>query len=149
MENQQPWRLKLSFKNATILVCFVNIVTFILLLQGFLGVSNRKNAGTQPDQARLRYVLEGEELRRAMEPLELIKRVKEIRQEVYTEPEVVVQEKDPKKTAALDLSKRLNDLRSLNDANSKRAIEEWRKRKIERDRIRQMEKNGTVNAQQA
>jgi hypothetical protein len=43
--------------------------------------------------------------------------VREIEQEVYAEPEAL-QQKDTKQTAAVDLSKRLNDLRSLNDASS-------------------------------
>ena len=43
--------------------------------------------------------------------------VKEIQQGVYVEPETV-QEKDAKQTAAAGLSKRLKDLRALNDANS-------------------------------
>lgn len=81
-----------------------------------------------------------------MLPLELIKRVREIEQEGYTEPETA-QKKDTKQTAAVDLSKRLKDFRSLNDAASLKALEEWRKRKIERARQRQLEKNGTTSSQ--
>lgn len=47
--------------------------------------------------------------------------MKEIQKEAYTEPETV-QEKDSKQTAAADLSKRLKDLRSLNDAASLKGI---------------------------
>jgi hypothetical protein len=43
--------------------------------------------------------------------------VREIEQEGYTEPETA-QKKDTKQTAAVDLSKRLKDFRSLNDAAS-------------------------------
>lgn len=43
--------------------------------------------------------------------------MREIEQEVYTEPETA-QKKDTKQTAAVDLSKRLKDFRSLNDASS-------------------------------
>jgi hypothetical protein len=43
--------------------------------------------------------------------------VKEIELEGYTEPETA-QKKDTKQTAAVDLSKRLKDFRSLNDASS-------------------------------
>jgi len=43
--------------------------------------------------------------------------VREIEQEGYTEPETA-QKKDTKQTAAVDLSKRLKDFRSLNDASS-------------------------------
>ncbi|KAL4372187.1 hypothetical protein AHAS_Ahas06G0240700 [Arachis hypogaea] len=81
-----------------------------------------------------------------MLPLELIKRVREIEQDVYTESETA-QKKDSKQTAAVDLSKRLKDIRSLNDAASLKALEEWRRRKMERARQRQMEKNGTTSSQ--
>lgn len=46
--------------------------------------------------------------------------MKEIQQEAYKEPETLVPHKAAKKTAAVDLSKRLQDLRALNDANSKK-----------------------------
>uniref|UniRef100_A0A803Q4F3 Uncharacterized protein n=1 Tax=Cannabis sativa TaxID=3483 RepID=A0A803Q4F3_CANSA len=95
--------------------------------------------------SQLRYIKECEEIRLAMQPFELIKRVKEIQQEAYAEPETV-QQKDAKQTAAADLSKRLKDLRSINDANSLKALEEWRKRKMERARLRQLEKNGTLSS---
>ncbi|XP_058101311.1 uncharacterized protein LOC131245703 [Magnolia sinica] len=148
MEHQQAWRLRFSFRNATILVCFFNLVAVLLLLQGFISVSNRRISRNQPDPGQLRYVMEAEELRRAMEPLELIKRVKEIQQEAYTEPETIVQQKSSKQTAAVDLSKRLQDFRAMNDANSKKALEEWRKRKMDRARQREIEKNGTVSTAQ-
>lgn len=93
--------------------------------------------------------MEAEAIRRAMEPLELIKRVKEIQQEVYREPEILVQRKAQKQTAAVDLSKRLQDSRAVNDANSKKALEEWRKRKMDRARQREIEKNGTISTSQA
>lgn len=43
--------------------------------------------------------------------------MREIEQEAYTEPEKI-QQKEIKQTAAVDLSKRLKDFRSLNDAAS-------------------------------
>lgn len=56
-------------------------------------------------------------MRRAMEPVDLIKRVKEIEQEAYGEHGMSTQE-DAKQTAAVDLSKRLKDLRQGNDGSS-------------------------------
>ncbi|XP_011627061.1 uncharacterized protein LOC18444211 isoform X2 [Amborella trichopoda] len=93
---------------------------------------------------QLRYIRESEAIRRAMVPLELIKRVKEIQQEPYIQPETVVQRKAPKQNSASDLSKRLKDLQALNDANSKKALDEWRKRKMGRAKQREMEKNMTA-----
>ncbi|KAA8548894.1 hypothetical protein F0562_000578 [Nyssa sinensis] len=77
---QQWWRARLSFRNATIVVCFFNLITVLFLLQSFFfASSNRKFATNQPNSVQLRYIKESEEIRRAMEPLELIKRVREIR----------------------------------------------------------------------
>lgn len=81
-----------------------------------------------------------------MEPLELIRRVREIKQEAYIKPEPV-QQKDIKQTAAVDLITRLNNFRSYSDTGSLKALEEWRKRKMERARQRELGKNGTATSQ--
>jgi hypothetical protein len=47
--------------------------------------------------------------------------VKEIEQEAYGEPGMTTRE-DPKQTAAVDLSKRLKDLRAGNDGNSQKGF---------------------------
>ncbi|ESR33630.1 hypothetical protein CICLE_v10006126mg [Citrus x clementina] len=151
MEIQQSWRVRLSFKNATILVTILNVMAVLFLLHGFLSSSSSsssrdKLSSNQLSSVHLKYIKESEELRLAMQPLELIKRVREIQQEAYQEPKTVVQ-KDIKQTAAVDLSKRLKDLRSANDAASIKALEEWRKRKMERARQRELEKNGTTTSQ--
>ena len=39
MEVAQSWRMKFSFRNATIVVCFLNVLAALLLLQGFLSSS--------------------------------------------------------------------------------------------------------------
>ncbi|KAL5702477.1 hypothetical protein ACHQM5_027691 [Ranunculus cassubicifolius] len=142
---QQSWKLRFSFKNATILVCFFNLITVLLLLHGFFSAtSNTKLSQAQLDKVQLKHVMESEEVRRALEPLELIKRVREIEQE--SEPETIKQNA-AKQTAAVDLSKRLKDRRASNDANNLRALEEWRIRKMERARQRELERNGTSTSQ--
>ncbi|KAK1266040.1 hypothetical protein QJS04_geneDACA000144 [Acorus gramineus] len=133
----------LSFKNATIVVCFFNIIAVSYLLYGFFDAfPNRSLSRNQSDLAQSRYEMESEEIRRSMVPLELIKRVKEIEQEASGEPGTE-QQMVPKQTAAVDLSKRLKDFRAMNDEKSQKALEEWRKRKMERARQREIEKNGT------
>ncbi|KAL1339685.1 hypothetical protein AAHE18_U057200 [Arachis hypogaea] len=119
-----------SFRNATIVVCFINVITALFLLHGFLTSSYTRNKlsslNSNPgyvlnsigsDRTQFSYIKESEEIRLAMLPLELIKRVREIEQDVYTESETG-QKKDSKQTAAVDLSKRLKDTYSLNDAAS-------------------------------
>ncbi|CAI8606234.1 unnamed protein product [Vicia faba] len=148
MEVQQWWKLRFSFKSATIIVCFLNIITAIFLLHDFFTspYTRTKFSTANYNPAQLIYIKESEEIRLAMLPLELIKRVKEIEQEGYTAPETA-QKKDTKQTAAVDLSKRLKDFRSVNDASSFKALEEWRKRKMERAKQRELEKNGTGSSQ--
>ncbi|KAL0376839.1 UNVERIFIED_CONTAM: hypothetical protein Scaly_0801500 [Sesamum calycinum] len=144
---QQWWRAvksRLSYKNATVVVCLCNVITALLLLQGFFGSSSSKFAS--PHKALHRYIKESEDIRRTMVPLDLIKRVREIRQEVYVETEQI-QQKDVKQTAAVDLISRLNNFRSNSDAGSMKALEEWRKRKMERARQRSLVKNGTSSSQ--
>ncbi|KAK3417154.1 hypothetical protein EUGRSUZ_H02902 [Eucalyptus grandis] len=141
METQQSWRMRFSFRNATLFVCFLNVVAALFLLQGFFTSSSASSRSARSNSAMLRYIKECEEIRLSMQPLELIRRVKEIQQEAYTEPEIV----QPKQTAALDLSKRLNNFRSVNDnAANMKALEEWRKRKMERARQRELGRNGTA-----
>ncbi|CAL5337344.1 unnamed protein product [Camellia sinensis] len=144
---QQWWKMRFSFKNATFIVCFFNLIALLFFLQAFLSASsNRKLASYQRNSAQLRYIKESEDLRRTMEPLELIRRVREIKQEAYIEPEPV-QQKDIKQTAAVDLITRLNNFRSYSDPGSLKALEEWRKRKMERARQRELGKNGTATSQ--
>ncbi|KAK4749161.1 hypothetical protein SAY87_026610 [Trapa incisa] len=137
--------MRFSFRNATIAICFFNIIAALFLLQSFFcSVSSRSSPyGIHSNPAVLRHIKECEEIRLAMQPMELIKRVREIEQEAYTELEAVLKN-SIKQTAAVDLSKRLKDFRSFNDASNLKALEEWRKRKMERARQRQMEKNGTA-----
>ncbi|VFQ63299.1 unnamed protein product [Cuscuta campestris] len=77
-----------------------------------------------------------------MLPVDLIKRVKEIEEEAYIESEAV-EHKDGKQGAAVNLISRINNFRSYSDANGIKALEEWRKRKMERARKRELGKNGT------
>ncbi|PUZ78238.1 hypothetical protein GQ55_1G437200 [Panicum hallii var. hallii] len=150
MDAQPNWRAgtaasRLSYKNATIAVCAFNLLVAALLLHNYFSSWTRIAGGDQFDSAQLRYIWESEELRRAMEPVDLIRRVKEIEQEAYGEHGMATQE-DPKQTAAVDLSNRLKDLRAGNDGSSQKALEEWRKRKMERARQRAIEKNGISGA---
>lgn len=148
-KTQQSGRMRFSFKNATIVVCIFNLVTALLLLRGFLSPSystRRLSLSNQPNSVLLRYIKESEELRRAMQPLELIRRVREIQREAYIELEAA-QEKVTKQSAAVDLISRLNNYRSNSDAGSVKALEEWRKRKMERARQRGVGKDATVAPQ--
>ncbi|KAL5212337.1 hypothetical protein ABZP36_023184 [Zizania latifolia] len=149
MDAQTQWRAgtspsRLSYKNATIAICAINLLATAILLRNHFSSWPRIAGGHRFDSAQLRYIWESEELRRAMEPVDLIRRVKEIEQEAYGEHGMTTQE-DAKQTAAVDLSKRLKDLRAGNDGSSQKALEEWRKRKMERAKQRAIEKNGAAS----
>ncbi|KAL1806382.1 hypothetical protein ACET3Z_029450 [Daucus carota] len=144
---KQWWRLRLSFKNATFFVCFLNILTALLLLQPFLFASSPRKSPSHPSIAeQINYIKESEEIRRAMEPVELIKRVREIEREVYVETEPI-QQKDTKQAVAVNLISRLNDFHVNSDAASMKALEEWRMRKMERAKQRGLGKNATITLQ--
>ncbi|XP_057772353.1 uncharacterized protein LOC130991917 isoform X2 [Salvia miltiorrhiza] len=145
---QHQWsravKSRLSYKNATILVCLFNITTVLLLLHGFLYSPSPKSPIS--NKALYRHIKESEDIRRALIPHDLIKRVREIGEGVYVETEQM-QQKDVKQTAAVDLISRLNNFRSYSDAGSNKALEEWRKRKMERARQRSLGKDGTASSQ--
>ncbi|KAK9664690.1 hypothetical protein RND81_14G061300 [Saponaria officinalis] len=133
---------RLTFKNATILVCLFNLITAFFLLHGFFSSSSSSSSSSptlpsdHSNSVQLRQIRESEEIRRAMQPLELIRRVREIEQEINAESETV-QHKETKQTAAFDLSKRLSNAHTFSDSASLKALEEWRKRKMERARQRE------------
>ncbi|KAJ4878833.1 hypothetical protein Rs2_35887 [Raphanus sativus] len=97
------------------------------------------------DDPRLRYIKEAREIRLAMQPLELIKRVKEIQQEASAGRETE-QQKEVKQNTAVDLSKRPKAFLPTNEESSLKALEEWRKRKMERARQQDLEKTGGVSS---
>ncbi|XP_051127554.1 uncharacterized protein LOC127249005 [Andrographis paniculata] len=146
MHQQQWWRAvksRLTYKNATLVVCLCNVIAALFLLHCvFFHPSSSRSAVSQ--KALLRHMKESEDIRRSMVPVDLIRRVREIREEEHAEAEEI-QQKDVKvkQTAAVDLISRLNNFRSYSDPGSVKAIEEWRRRKMERARQRSLVKNGT------
>ncbi|KAF5823095.1 hypothetical protein HanRHA438_Chr01g0035441 [Helianthus annuus] len=146
-ERLQQWggraMSRFSFRNATIILCFFNLITALFLIHAFISPPNSNRS----DQVLLKYIKESEELRRAMEPVDLIKRVREIEREGHEEVDTL-QEKDAKQSAALDLISRLNNHRTYSDADNQKALEEWRKRKMERARQRGLGRNGTTVSQE-
>ncbi|GKV39141.1 hypothetical protein SLEP1_g46953 [Rubroshorea leprosula] len=74
MEIQQSWRLRFSYKTATIVLMIMNA---LFLFRGFFpSASTRtKLSSNHPNSVDSKYIRESEEIRLAMRPLELIKRV--------------------------------------------------------------------------
>ncbi|KAH0861892.1 hypothetical protein HID58_079103 [Brassica napus] len=122
----------------------VNVLIFLFLLRGLFTSSSSSSSSSSRRiiSAQLRYIKEAREIRLAMQPLELIKRVKEIQQEASAGHETDVKQN----TEAVDLSKRLKAFLPTNEESSLKALEEWRKRKMERARQRDLEKTGGVSS---
>ncbi|XP_073030148.1 uncharacterized protein [Primulina eburnea] len=139
LQQQKCWRAvrsRISYKNATIVVCLLNIVSALILLQGFLFPSpSSRLASSNKGTALYRNIKESEDIRRSMVPVDLIRRVREIGKDMSVETESVKQ-KDVKQTAAEDLISKLNNFRSYSDVGNVKALEEWRKRKMERAKQR-------------
>ncbi|XP_073030149.1 uncharacterized protein [Primulina eburnea] len=137
LQQQKCWRAvrsRISYKNATIVVCLLNIVSALILLQGFLFPSPSSRLASS-NKALYRNIKESEDIRRSMVPVDLIRRVREIGKDMSVETESVKQ-KDVKQTAAEDLISKLNNFRSYSDVGNVKALEEWRKRKMERAKQR-------------
>jgi hypothetical protein len=134
--------MRCSFKQITVLLCVFNVLAILLLLQSILSPLFERHASQQshlpPEQ--LKYIKEAEEIRRAMEPVDLIKRVKQIQLELESGVQSQSQKEISRQKQATELSKRLTDLRSSSD---QKALEEWRKRKIERAKKREPTNIGT------
>nr|GMD65633.1 Translation initiation factor IF-2 like [Ipomoea batatas] len=139
VQQQHWWKLRWSYRNATILVSLFNLIAALFLLQSFFF----STSPTTKSNSVERYIRESEEIRRAMMPVNLIKRVKEIENEAYIEVEPL-EHKDVKQGAAVDLITRMNNIRSYSEASGMKALEEWRKRKMERARKRELGKDGTT-----
>ncbi|KAJ6318813.1 hypothetical protein OIU76_014212, partial [Salix suchowensis] len=50
METQHSWRLRLSFKNATIVMTVLNIITVFFLLRGFISTPSTRNNKPSTDR---------------------------------------------------------------------------------------------------
>jgi len=134
--------MRCSFKQITILLCVFNVLAILLLLQSLLTPLFERHASHQsqhpPEQ--LKYIKEAEEIRRAMEPVDLIKRVKQIQLESESGVQSQSEKEILRQKQATELSKRLSDLRTAGD---QKALEEWRKRKMERAKKREPINAGT------
>eukprot|EP00250_Pteridium_aquilinum_P010669 c19552_g1_i1 orf=767-1276(-) len=148
-----PPRLRCSYRIATLVVCGCNIVAAIYLLQSFISplfsnpsasafsagllVRNGHSSLTavRYTQEQLDRMKEAVAVWKAAEPLDLINRVKEIREEsagVYGIKDAAV----VKKPGALGLVQRLKELRDSNSKSDQEALEEWRRKKLEEARRR-------------
>ncbi|EFJ13039.1 hypothetical protein SELMODRAFT_234911 [Selaginella moellendorffii] len=125
-----------SYKKATVIVCIFNVAAAFYVLDVLLSSSSRSSSGIP---WRRRHVLgfsaqealriqEAHEIRRKVEPHELIDRVKEIQLESDQEssgPGAI------RRKAAMDIVQRLRDIQSTNNQTASQALSEWRRKRLE------------------
>nr|GMD62927.1 transmembrane protein, putative [Ipomoea batatas] len=117
VQQQHWWKLRWSYRNATILVSLFNLIAALFLLQNFFfsaSPSTKSNSGSpllfQQSYLKLKGIY-----------VNLIKRVKEIENEAYIEVEPL-EHKDVKQGAAVDLITRMNNIRSYSEASGMKVL---------------------------
>ncbi|KAG2666404.1 hypothetical protein I3843_15G056800 [Carya illinoinensis] len=140
-----------SHRKTTLLVCSINIVIALYVLRFlysslyiYTGNVSRNIVNYTPDQ--IRKMEESIRIRRAFEPLKLVKLVKELEEEL-SRGEVVVELSRPLKQKITD--EILERLRSLdagaNVTEQREAVERWRREKLEVAKQLTFER-GTLNS---
>lgn len=131
------------YKRTTALLCACNLIAvFCILYALFTATSSslsatrvswyRPQAGSRSTDAEVARLQESfEARRRAMEPVELIKRVKEIQEESSRAEMRNLRSATARKKYAADLSERLKQLKEANATKNQEALEEWQRKKIE------------------
>ncbi|GMY28628.1 hypothetical protein FCV25MIE_23870 [Fagus crenata] len=126
-----------SYKKTTLVVCSINIFIALYVLRYlysslyiYSGNVSRNIVNYTPDQ--IRKMEESIRIRRAAEPLELVKLVKKLKEEL-SRGEVVVQLPGPLKQKISDeILVRLKSLNgSANITQQREAVESWRREKLE------------------
>ncbi|KAH9571361.1 hypothetical protein CY35_02G090700 [Sphagnum magellanicum] len=148
-------RLHCSYKGATFILCAGNLVVALYLLQSVVGPfyfqsssSSSSSTGLQQgdhtavagalqqeviySEEDLKRQEESNDLRRAVLPVRLMERIKEI--EAQTEMEISKSQSASaaRQRVALELAQRLRYLRFINSkSNPQQGLEEWRKKKLD------------------
>ncbi|KAK9271290.1 hypothetical protein L1049_026880 [Liquidambar formosana] len=126
-----------SYKRTTLIVCSINIVVALYVLRSLCSslyiypYDDSQNAvNYTPDQ--IRKMEESIRIRRASEPLELIKLVGDLNKEFSREERVVELPIAVKQKITDEILQRLKGLQSnVNASDQREAVESWRKEKLE------------------
>ncbi|XP_040999112.1 uncharacterized protein LOC121244930 [Juglans microcarpa x Juglans regia] len=141
-----------SYRKTTLVVCCINIVIALYVLRSlysslyiYSGNVSRNVVNYTPDQ--IRKMEESIRIRRASEPLELVKLVKELK-EGLSRGEVVVELPRPLKQKISDeILKSLKNLNvSANVTEQREAVESWRREKLDEAKRRLTNTGGTLNS---
>ncbi|XVE94866.1 hypothetical protein REPUB_Repub02eG0046700 [Reevesia pubescens] len=128
-----------SFKRITLIVCSVNIVIALYVLRSLYSslyiYSNKDNVVKYtPDQ--IRKMEESIKIRRAIEPIELVKLVKRLKHEFWSEESVAELPQAVKQKITDEILQRLRSLRpNANVTEQQEVVETWRKEKLKEAKL--------------
>ncbi|KAJ7555163.1 hypothetical protein O6H91_05G024600 [Diphasiastrum complanatum] len=141
-------RMRCSYKKATIIMCTINVVAALYILhnlfhplyqqQSALGGNNYDgDLSGKYSPEKLKRIKEAQEARLAVEPLELMKRVKEIQLEADLELSRDKEAKAARQRVASELAQRLKELKEINNQINQQALDVWRRKKLEEAKRRE------------
>ncbi|KAL2631022.1 hypothetical protein R1flu_015708 [Riccia fluitans] len=162
MPHNGEGKRRCSYKRATALICAINVVAAIYVLHGLFGTRYNDIPHSVPgaripfrngSTPLMKYTAEEIErinqahvARRAVEPVDLMKRLKEIELETQREADKDKETEDSKQKVAAELAERLREWRGNTNQHQSEALDEWRRKRIEEARKRGVEarvKEGT------
>ncbi|XVF64016.1 hypothetical protein PTKIN_Ptkin09bG0133600 [Pterospermum kingtungense] len=123
-----------SYRRITLIVCSVNIVIALYVLRSLYSslyiYSNKDNVVKYtPDQ--IRKMEESIKIRRANEPIELVKLVKQLKHELWSEESVVELPQAIKRKITDEILQRLRSLIPHTNITEQQVVESWCKEKLE------------------
>nr|XP_034926450.1 uncharacterized protein LOC118057848 isoform X1 [Populus alba] len=143
-----------SYKKTTLFVCSINIFVALYVLRSlyaslYLYSNNDFNRVVvvkyTPDQ--IRKMEESIRIRRAKKPLELVKIVKELKEEFNREETVIELPKEVKNKITDEILERLRSLNAnANISEQRNAVENWRKEKLQEVKLLARETEGLTSS---
>ncbi|KAJ6335182.1 hypothetical protein OIU78_011924 [Salix suchowensis] len=141
-----------SYKRTTLIVCSINIVIALYVLRSlyaslYLYSSNDFNRVVKYTPDQIRTMEESIRIRRAREPVELVKTVKELKKEFNREERVIELPKEVKNKITDEILERLRSLNAnANTSEQRNAVENWRKEKLQEVKLLARETEGLTSS---
>ncbi|XP_011017222.1 PREDICTED: uncharacterized protein LOC105120641 isoform X1 [Populus euphratica] len=141
-----------SYKRTTLFVCSINIFVALYVLRSlyaslYLYSNNDFNRVVKYTPDQIRKMEESIRIRRAKEPLELVKIVKELKEEFNREETVIELPKEVKNKITDEILERLRSLNAnANISEQRNAVENWRKEKLQELKMLARETEGLTSS---
>lgn len=139
-----------SHKRATLVICSINIVVALYVLRSlytslYIYSLNDSQNVVKYTPTQIRKMEEAIQIRKASEPVELVKLVQEIKKELSNEENIVKLPMHLKHTIREEIIQRLRGLSDNPSVSEQReAVESWRKEKLEK--LKQVISGKTLNS---